>query len=77
MERTTSTNGAWSAAERYFLRKDMVGWLVVFNVPSAARSFRPGVCRPCVETKLTATKKSATDLSQLYVDGSVLTTAYN
>ena len=28
---------------------------------SCFRSFRAGVCRPCVETKLTATKKSATD----------------
>ena len=26
---------------------------------------RAGVCRPCVETKLTATEKSATDQSQL------------
>ena len=26
---------------------------------------RAGVCRPCVETKLTATEKSATDHSQL------------
>ena len=41
------------------------------------KNLRAGVCRPCVETKLTATKKSATDQSQLYVDISVLTTAYN
>ena len=38
---------------------------------------RACVCRPCVKTKLTATKKSVTDQSQLYVDISVLTTAYN
>ena len=27
----------------------------------SARYIRAGVCRPCVETELTATKKSATD----------------
>ena len=35
------------------------------------------VCYPCIETELTATEKSATDQSQLYVDISVITTAYN
>ena len=36
-----------------------------------------GVCRPCIETELAATEKSKTDQSQLYVDISVLRTAYN
>ena len=36
-----------------------------FNVGPMSNA-RWGVCRPCVETELTATKKSATDQSQLY-----------
>ena len=51
---------------------------LVFDVEfSTFISLRAGVCRPCVKTELTATKKSATDQSQLYVDISVLMTAYN
>ena len=50
------------------------------NIMSRSENLRAGVCCPNVETELTATEKrrlTATDQSQLCVDISVLTTAYN
>ena len=42
--------------QRCYIHTDAVGCATI--MPGC---FRAGVCRPCVETELTATKKSATD----------------
>ena len=36
-------------------------YCVPLGIIGPVHSVRAGVCRPCVETELTATKKSATD----------------
>ena len=56
--------GARTASKNYYL-SHIISLTVRAPGLICESPFRAGVCRPCVETELTATDKSATDQSQL------------